>query len=129
MTRLATVLRIHRKTSIDYKNGLTWTLYFNVTKCNVTHIGKKNEEADYKMKVNEDEYRSTAKCNEEKDLGIIFDTNFSFDVPIQSCINKANKMIGIIKRTFTFLNIKKFSIISTNLQSPSSTSFRQLRVR
>ena len=83
-----------------------------------------NKEANYKMKVNEDEYRSTAKCNEEKDLGIIFDTNFSFDVPIQSCINKANKMIGIIKRTFTFLNIKKFSIISTNLQSPSSTSFR-----
>ena len=41
--------------------------------------------------------------NEEKDLGIIFSKSFSFDVRIfQSCINKANKMIGIIKRTFFF---------------------------
>ena len=106
-----------------------WNLYFNVTKCKVMHIERKNEETDYKMKVNENEYRRIVKCNEEKDLGVIFAESFSFDVPIQSCINKANKMIGIIKRTFTFLNIKKFSIISTNLQSPSSTSFRQLRVR
>ena len=36
-------------------------------------IGRKNEEAGYKMKVNEDEYRSIAKCNKEKDLGIIID--------------------------------------------------------
>ena len=50
-----------------------WNLYFNVTKCKVIHIERKNEEADYKMKVNEDEYRSIAKCNEEKDLGVIFD--------------------------------------------------------
>ena len=54
------------------------------------------------MKVNENEYRSIAKYNEEKDLGIIFDKSFSFDVHIQSCINKANKIIGIIKRTFIF---------------------------
>ena len=79
-----------------------WNLYFNVTKCMAMRIGRKNEEADYKMKVNEDEYRSIAKCNEEKDLSIIFDKSFSFDVHIQSCINKANKMIGIMKRSFTF---------------------------
>ena len=68
------------------------------------YIGMENKEANYKMKVNEDEYRSIAKCNEEKDLGVIFDKSFSFDVHIQSYINKANKLIGIIKRTFTFLD-------------------------
>ena len=73
------------------------------------HIGRKNEEADYKMKVNEDEYRSTVKCNEEKDLGIIFNKSFSFEVHIQSCINKTNKMIGINKRTFTFLHKEMFN--------------------
>ena len=43
------------------------------------------------MKVNEDEYKSTAKCNEKKVLGVIF-AKFSFDIHIriQSCINKAN---------------------------------------
>ena len=67
------------------------------------HIGRKNKEAYCKMKVNEDEHRRIAKCDEEKDLGVIFSKSFSFDAHIQSCINKANKMIGIIKRTSTFL--------------------------
>ena len=44
------------------------------------HIGGKNEAADYKMKVNEDEYISIAKCNEEKDLGVIFN-KFLFRCP------------------------------------------------
>ena len=39
-----------------------WNLYFNVTKCKE----RKSKEADYKMKVNDDEYRGIAKCNEEK---------------------------------------------------------------
>ena len=80
-----------------------WNLYFNVTKYKVMHTGRKSEEADYKMKVNEDECTRIAKRSEEKDLGVTFDNGFSFDVHIQSCINKANKMIGIIKRTSTFL--------------------------
>ena len=41
---------------------------------------------------------------DEKDLGVIFDKSFSFDVRIQSCIMKTNKMIGMIKRTFTSLD-------------------------
>ena len=58
-----------------------WNLYFNVAKCKVMHIyykhfRRKNEEADYKMKVNEDEYRSIAKCNEEKNLAVIFYKSF-----------------------------------------------------
>ena len=79
-----------------------WNLYFNVAKCKVLHIGRKNEEADSKRKVNEDEYRGIAKCNEENGRGVIFNKSFSFDVHIQSYISKANKMIGMIKRTFTF---------------------------
>ena len=60
------------------------------------------------MKVYEDEYRSIAKCNEEKDLGVIFDKSFSFAVHIQTCINKANKVSVIIARTFTFLDKEIF---------------------
>ena len=41
-------------------------LYFNVTKYKVMHIERKNEQAYYKIRVNEDEYGSIAKCNEEK---------------------------------------------------------------
>ena len=63
-----------------------WNLYFNVTKCKVLHIGRKNKEPDYKMKVIEDEYRSVAKCNEEKGLGVIFDKSFSSNVHISKVV-------------------------------------------
>ena len=43
-------------------------------------------------------------CNEEKDLGVIFDSTLKFDLHIQSAISKANRMIGVLRCTFTFLN-------------------------
>ena len=48
-----------------------WNLYCNVTKCKILHIGQNNQEIDYKMKLSEDNYDNTEKC-EEKDLGVIF---------------------------------------------------------
>ena len=72
------------------------------------------------MKVHENEYRSIAKCNEEKDLDIILEASFSFDVHIQSCINNATKMKGTIKRTFTFLDKEIFSSLHRALNRPPS---------
>ena len=43
-------------------------------------------------------------CDIEKDLGVTFDSKMSFDPHIQRIVSKANQMIGIIKRTFTFLD-------------------------
>ena len=39
-------------------------------------------------------------CKSEKDLGVIFDQFLNFDPHIENSINKANKMLGIIKRCF-----------------------------
>ena len=78
MSWLAIVLRTISKTSRLQEWSDMWNLYFNVTKCKVMYTGRRNEEANYKMKVNEDEYRSIAKCNEEKDLGVTFNKSFSF---------------------------------------------------
>ena len=47
-------------------------------------------------------------CNLEKDLGITFDPNLSFDPHIQKSINKANSTIGLIKRTFTHIDKEVF---------------------
>ena len=37
-------------------------------------------------------------------MGFIFCELLSFDIHIQKCISKANQMIGLVKRTFSFLN-------------------------
>ena len=52
-----------------------WNLYFNVSKCKVMHIGKKNPKIEYYMKL-EDNLQKLETCEEEKDLGITFDPNY-----------------------------------------------------
>ena len=51
------------------------------------------------MKI-ENENQRIETCEEEKDLGITFDSNLTFDKHISNITNKANQMIGVIKRTF-----------------------------
>ena len=84
-----------------------WELHFNVSKCKVLHAGKKNPNFNYVMKT-ERGISEMDVCEEEKDLGVIFDGGLRFDSHIQSSINKANKIIGIIRRSFSFLNKDSF---------------------
>ena len=53
--------------------------------------------------MNDDEQKINT-CDEEKDLGITCNKMLSFDLRIQNVTNKAKQMIGLIKRTFTYLN-------------------------
>ena len=77
----------------------------NATKYKVLHIGKKNPEHNYRMKL-KDEIVEISECNEEKDLGIIFDKALSFDCHIQNAISKANRMVRLIKRPFRYITDK-----------------------
>ena len=43
------------------------------------------------------------KCSSEKDLGITFDESMKFDIHINTIIKKAHQMLGLIKRTFSYL--------------------------
>ena len=81
-----------------------WCLYFNVLKCKDLHIGSNNENHEYVPCSENDNNTSIMKCTEEKDLGVIFDKDLVFGTHVQSAINKAYSMLGIIRRTFSFLN-------------------------
>lgn len=84
-----------------------WKLFFNVSKCKVLHTGKKNPNSSYVMTVNDD-VEKIKECEEEKDLGVTFDCDLSFDPHIQRVISKGNQMIGIVKRSFSFLDNDTF---------------------
>ena len=81
----------------------TWQLHFNSSKCKVLHVGKKNPGQDYFMMTGNDKV-TIDHTTEEKDLGITFDTNLKFDRHINNVISKVNKMLGIIRRSFTYLD-------------------------
>ena len=59
------------------------------------------------MKVGTD-HVNVQTCTEEKDLGVTCDNLLKFDVHIQNDVSKANSIIGILRRTITFLDKDTF---------------------
>ena len=94
----------------------TWLLRFNVDKCHVLTLGKLDNIA-YTRRYN----LGGAELEHvfvEKDLGVLVDSNLSFEDHISSKVNKANQLVGLIRRTFTFLDLKTFSKLYTSLVRP-----------
>ena len=83
-----------------------WQQKFNVDKCSVIHYGRTNENHKYYMdKDHKHELKSSAK---EKDVGVTFSKNLKFDEHIQIVTTKANQIVGMIKRSFTFMDTDMF---------------------
>ena len=80
-----------------------WNLVFNTDKCCVLHLGRHNPKRQYKMVVDNVEY-ILQETELEKDLGINVDPRLSFTKHIEIQTNKANKILGIIRRSFTYLD-------------------------
>ena len=62
---------------------------------------------------------------EEKDIGVTIDDQLEFESHISEKINKANKMFGLLRRSFNYLDIKTFTclyktMVRTHLDYASS---------
>lgn len=79
-----------------------WQLYFNAGKFKVLHIGKKNRRFQYYTDDNQSEMLTVTSG--EKDVGVTFDNDLHFDTHKNNCCSKANKVLGIISRSFDNLN-------------------------
>ena len=89
-------------------------LFFNIQKCKVIHIGKGNPALRDK---NENIYELT-RVTSEKDLGITFQHDMKFDIHINNIVNKANRLLGLIKRTFSYMDRDTFLIIYKTIIRP-----------
>ena len=74
--------------------SLDWQMQFNVEKCAVMHIGKKNPRLPYSMGGN-----VIQTIQEGKDLGVLISQDMKLARQCILAAGKANKMLGIIKRT------------------------------
>ena len=63
---------------------------------------------DFNTKKCKGERYQIQNVTEEKDLGVITDTKLKFDSHISSKINKANRNLGIINRSFTYMDKSMF---------------------
>ena len=93
-----------------------WLLQFNPDKCHVLTIGRfENIRHTERYKLYGDELEHVF---EEKDLGVYFDAELRFDEHISSKVNKANAMVGLIRRSFSFLDGELFKNLYTCFVRP-----------
>ena len=90
-----------------------YMLYFNPKKCVVMHLGRNNPNKVYSI-----EDQILDKTEEEKDLGVIINKNFSFSTHINKSISKANQSLGIMQRTFTYMDEELFRDIYLTFVRP-----------
>ena len=95
-----------------------WQLLFNTDKCKVVHIGRTNQQLSYTMLDNQNERHRLMSSVIEKDLGIFVDNKLSFDQHIQSIVKKANSLVGLIRRSFTYLDERAFCTIFKAIVRP-----------
>ena len=79
-----------------------WQLQFN-KKSKVLHFGANNHKLNYAMNYEETQLYND-NCSSESDLGVIFDSNLLFVDHIDKALKTANRTLGMIARTFIFLN-------------------------
>ena len=93
-----------------------WLLRFHPDKCHVLTLGKLEDiRHTFRYTISQQELEHVF---EEKDLGILIDSNLRFEEHISSKVNKANAIMGLIRRTFTFLDCKLFKKLYTTFVRP-----------
>jgi ribonuclease P/MRP protein subunit RPP40 len=89
----------------------TWLLKFHPDKCEVLTIGK-DEQPAYPYYLESGGNRHPLNHVEyEKDLGITVSTNLDFDQHISEKVNKGNSMMGLIRRTFQYIDEENFKLL------------------
>ena len=93
-----------------------WLLKFHPDKCHVLTLGKFEDimhTKRYTICGHELEH-----VFEENDLGVIFDSELSFDAHISTQVRKANTIVGLIRRSFAYLDCKSFKRLYTSFVRP-----------
>jgi hypothetical protein len=91
----------------------TWQLGFNVGKCKAMHIGKSNPNTQYVMEGN-----PLTTVEEETDLGVTIDKGLTFAAHVAKKVSKANQILGLIRRTFRWLDKDAFLYLYKAKVSP-----------
>jgi len=82
-------------------------LKLNINKCNVVLFGRNVINA-HQYSVDDIDIEHVQHI---KDLGITFDVKLNFSLHISDKVNKANSILSIIKRNFTYLSQESFVML------------------
>ena len=94
-----------------------WLLRFNAEKCKVMHLGKPQAEFKYMM-MKDDRPVELGTTILEKDLGVHLDPSLTFSTHCEQQVNKANRLLGLIRRSYTYLDGESLVRLYTALVRP-----------
>ena len=77
-----------------YKWSQDWQMLFNVDKCTVMHMGKKNRKFRYEMNGIQ-----LKEITEERDLGVLVHASATTSMQCAKAASKGNQVLGMIRRT------------------------------
>jgi len=74
-----------------------WCMEFNVKKCKVMHLGKKNKDYEYYMKGS-----VLSSVNQERDIGVLVESSLKPSLQCAEASRKASVVLGQITRAFLY---------------------------
>ena len=92
-------------------------MLFNIKKYHQLHVGPQETGYFYTMQTDSGP-QAIKKVANEKDLGVIIDNKLTFRDHISAKVNLANRNLGIIFRTFTYLDTEMFMSLYKSLVRP-----------
>lgn len=96
-----------------------WLLRFHPKKCKVVTIGR-NTSHSYRYSMSDADGTTLylEHTDTEKDLGVTIDCKLDFDKHINEKVNKANMTMGLIRRSFEYLDQANFLLLYKALVRP-----------
>ena len=67
---------------------------------------------------NTDNYVQVTSVSEEKDLGVTFEPSLKFDIHINNCVNKAQRVLAMIRRSFDYMEKDMFITLYKSIVRP-----------
>ena len=92
-----------------------WLLKYHPGKCKSMRIGPPKDPEPFNYKINGYQIE---KVEKEKDIGVTVDNKLNFSPHISEKVNKANSIMGLIRRSFTFLDQTIFTRLFKALVRP-----------
>ena len=97
--------------------SIIWKMLFNIKKCKHLHLGSVTTDSKYFMPSDSGNVL-IEKVEEEKGLGVIIDSKLNFRQHIANKVSIANRNLGVIFRTFTYLSQEKFLNLYKSIVRP-----------
>jgi exonuclease III len=95
-----------------------WQMNFNASKCKVLHLGRKQQKFTYNMRNKDGNQMNLESTECEKDLGIHIDSDLNFSKHTETQVNKANRILGMIRRSYEYIDSSTMKLLFCALVRP-----------